>query len=218
MRAVSATVGIEAGAVRALAAGADALCIGADVDEALVTSIHRTIVDAVRSGRLEAERLHEAAGRIGELATWAAAASPGPVSRGLGAEAAKRALVTEGDVRLSAAPLVVELRPTASIAAGQAQHGLADVLKADSTVVSEGMAAPQPDGRPLVIVVRDAHRHAWEREIVEQLLAASPDAVVVEVGIPVWRPEGAAWIATHGGGRVNFEAAARALSPETVAV
>ena len=218
MRAVSATVGIEAGAVRALEAGADALCIGADVNDALVTSIHRTIVDAVRSGRLGAERLHEAADRVGELAIWAAAASPGPVRHELGAKAATRALVIEGDVRLSAAPLVVELRPAASIAAGEAQHGLADVLDTDSTVVSEGAAAPRPDGRPLVIVVRDAHRHAWERDLVKRLLAASPDAVVVEVGIPLWRPEGAAWIATHGGGRANFEAAARALSPEMVAV
>jgi beta-N-acetylhexosaminidase len=218
MRAVSATVGIEEGAVRALAAGADALCIGADVDDALVSATHRAIVGAVRSRRLEEERLYEAAGRIGELAGWAAAPAAGAPRRELGAEAATRALAVEGDVRLSDGPLVVELRPTASIPAGEPHHGLADALAADSIVLSEGATASPPKGRPLVIVVRDAHRHAWERETVERLLSDSPDAVVVEIGLPLWRPEGAAWIATHGGGRVNLEAAARVLSPDAVTV
>jgi beta-N-acetylhexosaminidase len=218
MRAVSATVGIEEGAVRALAAGADALCIGAEVDDVLVAATHRAVVDAVGSGRLQEARLHEAANRVRELGSWAAAASARAVRRELGAEAAKRALVVEGDVRLPAAPFVVELRPTASIAAGVAQHGLADVLATESTVVTEGAAPPQPDGRPLVIVVRDAHRHAWERQAVERLLGRSPDAVVVEVGLPLWRPPEAAWIATHGAGRANLEAAAAALSPDVVAV
>jgi beta-N-acetylhexosaminidase len=218
MRAVSATVGIEEGAVRALAAGADALCIGADVDDALVSATHQAIVDAVRSGRLEEQRLHEAAGRVGKLAEWAAAPSAGAVRRELGGEAARRALVVDGDVHVSATPLVVELRPAASIAAGEAQHGLADALAADSVVVSEGETAPRPDGRPLVIVTRDAHRHAWERETIERLLAESADAVVVEVGLPLWRPEGGAWIATRGGGRANIEAAARVLSPEAATV
>jgi beta-N-acetylhexosaminidase len=218
MRAVSATVGLEEGAVRALAAGADALCIGAEVDDALVGSVHRAIVDAVGSGRLREERLNEAAGRVGELAAWAAAASPGAVRRDLGAEAARRALVVDGDVRLSASPLVVELRPPASIPAGEARHGLAEVLQTESLVLTEGETAPAPDGRPVVIIVRDAHRHAWIRGTVGTLLAQSPEAIVVETGIPLWRPEGTAWIATHGGGRVNFEAAARALSPEIAAV
>jgi beta-N-acetylhexosaminidase len=218
MRAVSATVGIEQGAVRAISAGADALCVGADVDDALLGAVHRAVVDAVRSGRLPEDRLEEAAGRVRELASWAAAPSPGAVRRELGAEAAKSALLLEGDVRLTGRPFVVELRPTASIAAGEARHGLADVLGADAAVVSEGTAPPPPDGRPLVIVVRDAHRHAWERETVAWLLARSPDAVVVEVGLPLWRPDGVPWIATHGGGRPNLEAAAAALSPDAVAV
>src|SRR4029453_848686 len=50
MRAVSATVGIEEGAVRALAAGADALCLGAKVDDRLVESTHAAILEAVTSG------------------------------------------------------------------------------------------------------------------------------------------------------------------------
>ena len=44
------------------------------------------------------------------------------------------------------------------------------------------------------------------------LLALHPDAIVVETGLPLWRPEAAsAYIATHGAGRANLEAAAERL-------
>jgi beta-N-acetylhexosaminidase len=38
---------------------------------------------------------------------------------------------------------------------------------------------------------RDAHRHAAQRDVVFALLARRPDAVVVEFGLPVWRPAAA---------------------------
>jgi beta-N-acetylhexosaminidase len=215
MRAVSASVGIEEGAVRALAAGADALCLGAEVDDRLVESTHGAIGEAVTSGRLTGERLLEAAGRVDELAAWARKPSAEALRRELGADAAKRALDVQGEVRLSGRPLIFDLRPTASIAAGAAQHGLADVLEASEAIVlSEGepVARPPSDGRPVVIVVRDAHRHEWERAAAERLLTDASDAVVVEVGLPLWRPEGVRWIATHGSGRANLEAAAAALA------
>ena len=214
MRAISATVGIEEGAVRALVAGADALCLGAEIDERLVESTHGAILAAVRSGRLAQERLLEAADRVAELGLWARTPRAGAPTRKLGADTARRALEVNGDVRLSAPPLVFDLRPPASIAAGEAVHSLGDVLEASETIVLvEGDRAPVPasDGRPVVIGVRDAHRHQWEREAVERLLPQLSEAVVVELGLPVWRPEGVAWIATQGSGRVNLEAAAAAL-------
>jgi beta-N-acetylhexosaminidase len=214
MRAVSATVGIEEGAVRALAAGADALCLGAEVDHRLVESTHGAILDAVTSGRLTGERLLEAAGRVGELAAWARKPSTEALRRELGTHAARRALDVKGEVRISGLPLIFDLRPTASIAAGEALHGLADVLEASDTIVlfeGEPVPVPPSEGRPVVIVVRDAHRHKWERAAAERLLTDAPVAVLVEVGLPVWRPEGVPWIATHGSGRANLEAAAGAL-------
>jgi len=214
MRAVSATVGIEEGAVRALVAGADALCLGAEIDERLVESTHGAILAAVRSGRLAQERLLEAAGRVAELGLWARTPRAAAPTRELGVVTARRALEVSGDVRLSGPPLVFDLRPPASIAAGEALHSLGDVLEASETLVLvEGDVAPVPpaDGRPVVIVVRDAHRHEWERDAVGRLLPQVSEAVVVELGLPVWRPEGAAWIATQGSGRVNLEAAAEAL-------
>jgi len=48
---------------------------------------------------------------------------------------------------------------------------------------------------------------------VESLLAAAEDAVVVEIGMPYWRPAGASgYVATHGAGRVNLQAAVERLA------
>ena len=43
-----------------------------------------------------------------------------------------------------------------------------------------------------------------------------PD-VIVEIGLPGWRPDGVlAWIETNGAGRVNLEAAAEVIAPDAV--
>jgi beta-N-acetylhexosaminidase len=216
MRAVSATVGAEEGAVRALAAGADALCLGHDLAP---ESVHAAVVAAVRAGRLTEERVGEAASRVAELGRFVGAPDPDAAPRGIGLDAARRALECQGEVALTRPPLVVELSPEASIAAGAANHGLADAL--DSAAVVRLHDAPldprsllvEHFGRQLVVVVRDAHRHAWERVAAHALLEAAPDGVLVEVGVPVWRPEGANYVATNGLGRVNLEAAAEFLQP-----
>jgi beta-N-acetylhexosaminidase len=205
MRAISGTVGLEEGAVRALAAGADGLCLGAERTPEEVEGIHAAIVAAVREGRLPEERLREAAVRMGTLAEWTSAPRPGRDLEA-GAEAARRALRVEGDATLEDDPLVVELWPEASIAAGEAQHGLGELLGAETVRLREGEALPGTDGRPLVLVLRDAHRHAWQRELVPA------DAVVVETGVPVWRPPASrAYVTSFGAGRANLAAVAEAL-------
>jgi beta-N-acetylhexosaminidase len=69
-----------------------------------------------------------------------------------------------------------------------------------------------PPARQAVLVLRDAHRHGWMRDAAERLVTSAPDAVVVETGVPVWRPAGAAgYVATQGAGRVNLEAAVERL-------
>src|SRR5438874_495024 len=196
MRAIAATAGLEGGAVRALAAGADALCLGADLAPEQVEAVEAAIVAAVREGRLPEERLLEAASRVAETAEWAASPRPRR-DREAGAVAARRALRVEGDTSLSGEPLVVELRPEATIAAGEAKHGLGGIE------VREGEQLPPLDElRRVVIVVRDAHRHAWQRELVPA------GTIVVETGLPEWRPPAArGWIATYGAGRANRGAA-----------
>jgi beta-N-acetylhexosaminidase len=201
MRAISATVGLEGGAVRTLAAGADALCLGADLAPEQVAGVEAAIVAAVREGSLQEERVLEAASRVAGTAEWAASPRPHR-DREAGAEAARRALRVEGDTSLSGEPLVVELRPEATIAAGEAMHGPGGIE------VREGEQLPPLDdlGR-VVVVVRDAHRHAWQRELVPA------GVIVVETGLPEWRPPAArGWIATYGAGRANLEAAAELLA------
>jgi len=197
---------VEESAVGALAAGADALCLGADLTPEQVAGVQRAIVTAIREGRLQEERMQEAAGRMAALAAWASDPQAGS-DRQAGAEAARRALFVEGDPAVGANALVVELAPEPSIAAGAARHGLAEILDAEGARLVEGDALPAFDpARPLVLVLRDAHRHAWQRELVVA------GAVVVETGVPAWRPpDSRAFVATHGAGRANLAAAAEAL-------
>jgi beta-N-acetylhexosaminidase len=214
MRAVSATVGSEEGAVRALEAGADALCLGHDLRP---EPVHAAIVEAVRTGRLENGRVAEAAARVADLGR--STFERFDQSPDVGLEVARRALVADGTVALRRPPLVVELSPEASIAAGSSNHGLADVLQSATALrlhdapLDPRTLVEEHFDRQLVVVVRDAHRHTWERVAVQALLEAAPDGVVVEVGVPVWRPDGVGYIGTHGQGRVNLEAAAERLQP-----
>ncbi|MEV4089684.1 glycoside hydrolase family 3 protein, partial [Nonomuraea fuscirosea] len=70
----------------------------------------------------------------------------------------------------------------------------------------------QAAGRPLVVVVRDVHRHRWQSEALRHLLSARPDTVVVEMGLPARSDLGAVHIATYGSARVCGQAAAEALT------
>jgi beta-N-acetylhexosaminidase len=218
MRAISATVGIEEGAIRALEAGADALCLGADLDEQQTKSVLDAIVEAVRSGRLPRARVEEAVERVLLNREWVS--HPQRAERAeadVGIEAARRALRVHGHPQLSRAPLVVDLEPEPSIAAGP-MPGPGELLSrslpgSETVRLGEGMAPDRvPRDRQLVLVLRDAHRHPWQRKIADALLEKSRDAIVVEVGIPYWRPSGgAAYVATHGAGRVNLEVAAETV-------
>jgi beta-N-acetylhexosaminidase len=222
MGAISATIPMGEAGVLALAAGADALCLGADIAATHVERTCSAIVEAVRSGPLLEERLREASARVRETAAWTARRDHAAPDRAVGALAAGRVLESDGTVGLTRPPRVVELRPEALVAAGEAQYGLGDALRArmPSTEVVRVHEPPRDpaavvdgDGRQLVIVTSDAHRHAWERETVEALLALANDAVVVETGMPYWRPGGAAgYVATHGAARVNLEAAASLIA------
>ena len=191
MKGLSAMYSAGEGAVRAATAGCDALIVGHDWHEEAVDEVQAALAD-----RVPEERLREAAHRIDRLAAWARPGGGG-VDRDAGAEAARRALRVDGDVSPKGATRIVELRPVANIAAGEAEHGIGEVVR-------EGDAVPAAD----VYVVRDAHRHAWMREA-----ADVEGAVVIETGLPVWRPARArGYVATYGGGRASLEAAQEALT------
>lgn len=194
MKAVSATVGVEQGGVLALEAGVDALCIGHDLGQEAVASIRSALEGAVDPGRLD-----EAAERIRRVAEWA---SPRPGVRAeltVGLDAARRALLAEGETTLAGDAVVVELHADANIAAGEHLHGFDGARR-----VREGDDVPSADA----FVVRDAHRHPWMQEAADR-----PGAVVIEVGLPVWRPRNArGYLATSGRSRVSLQAAAERLA------
>jgi len=196
MKGLSETVGVEEGAARALAAGVDALIVGRDLGEEAVARVREAITMGVSE-----ERLAEAARRVRRVAEWAGVPRPPDVDPGAGREAARRALHVEGDVALDGPAEIVELAAEANIAAGRHAHSLTDVL-------------PSRPGGQLVLVVRDAHRNPPMREAVE----AHPEAIVVETGIPHWRPAAArGYVATYGGSRASLEAVADLLRAQVPA-
>ncbi|WP_067824461.1 glycoside hydrolase family 3 protein [Actinomadura kijaniata] len=216
MRGASGEIGIPEAAVRALVAGADLLCLGPREQEDSVRATLAAIEAAVRSGRLPLERLADAAERTGAVRRWLAGYSPAAVDRSAGLEAARRAVRITGELpSWDGAPLVVELAATGNIAVGPTPWGLGPF--APETVPAEGTAAEaatlleRATGRGLVVVLRDAHRHTGQRALATALLAARPDAVLVEMGLPVWQPEGAVHLATYGAADANARAAAELL-------
>ncbi|RMI44002.1 glycoside hydrolase family 3 protein [Streptomyces triticirhizae] len=243
MRAVAETYGLEQGCVLAVAAGADALCIGGTPsDEAEVLRLRDALVRAVRSGELPEERLHEAAERVRALGRWTAAerergaADPaGADGTGIGLTAARRAVRVSRPDDAPLQPLtgpahVVTLSPAANIAVGEetpwgpgaelarllpgttvSGHAGADAERAGPAGLARQVLAAAGE-RHLVVVVRDRHRHAWMAETVAELLAARPESVVVEMGVPHAPPVGGTHLATYGAARVCAQAAAEALT------
>ncbi|MFJ8577405.1 glycoside hydrolase family 3 N-terminal domain-containing protein [Micromonospora sp. NPDC093277] len=217
--AALAAGGVGPAAVRALAAGADLLCIGAKVDAGLVELVVEEIIGALGDGRLDRSRVEEAAGRAAELAAWTGAAgTPASTPDGLGYAAALRAVRVEGDVSGLTAPLVVQVHATSTIAEGRVPWGLGPHL-AGAEEVRAVAGETDPDelrgragDRPIVLVGRHLHRLPGARELVETLAAAHP-VTVVEMGWPgAWRPAGArAFVTTYGASHANGRAAAQVL-------
>jgi beta-N-acetylhexosaminidase len=220
MKGASATAGgIGAAAVRALAAGADLLCIGAKVDLDLVDGIVAEIVEATGDGRLALSRLEDAVARTADMAAWAATPRRQPApDADLGLSAARRAVRVEGSLDELTSPLVVQLVSGHSIAEGRVPWGLRPHLDGTEQVevvaaeASPEAIAARAGRRPIVVVGRHTHRFPASRELIERLAAEHPVGVV-EMGWPsVWRPSGArAFVTTHGASWANGRAAAEAL-------
>jgi len=94
---------------------------------------------------------------------------------------------------------------------GSAGTGLAGAA-GPGPVDAAGPGPVAAAGRSLVAVVRDAHRDEQTRSLVSALLAARPDLILVEMGLPFWRPpEGTSYLATYGASRASAHAAAELL-------
>jgi beta-N-acetylhexosaminidase len=231
MKAASAARGIPEAAVLTVIAGVDLLCLGRDTDEEMYHAVRAAIADAVTSGRLPGSRLEEAAARVASLRARLASArgsgssALGPevfdgqgvgAGDGIGLVAARRALRRSGPVPSALVdPLIVEIEPEESVAAGRFTWGFEPwaAVKRVDPAAGDGAAAGSilaaSAGRPLVLAVRDARTVL---ALVDEVLAARPDAVIVEMGVPAWTPpRGTAYLATYGASRVCAQAAAEAL-------
>ncbi|MFB6554725.1 glycoside hydrolase family 3 protein [Streptomyces sp. NPDC056405] len=231
MRAIAGTYGIERGSVLAIAAGADAICVGGGLsDEGTVRRLCDALVEAVRSGELPEDRLADAAERVRALARWTAshradAGAGEAVDGDVGLRAARRALrvtTAEDFTPLTDPPYVAALTPVANIAVGdETPWGIAAelfrLLPGTETGSFTGPDAGHEvlaaaGSRRVVAVVRDEHRHPWMAAALDTLLAARPDTIVVEMGVPRAEPRGSLHLATHGAARVCGRAAAEAIA------
>jgi beta-N-acetylhexosaminidase len=208
MAGASAGQGIPRAAVRALAAGADLLCLGPDKDADLVRATQREIVAAVGSGELDAERLAGSAARVRRLAQRPRRSAPSPADVGVrqlaGARAALRVEGVLPDLR-EAVVLSVETEP--NIAVGTVPWGLPAAVRMSP---DDG---PPPGSAPLLVQVREAHRRPDVLQLLERL-AAGRTVVLLEWG---WPGELAGALARlprlvpFGSARPSVEAVAEAL-------
>ncbi|GAB3683741.1 glycoside hydrolase family 3 N-terminal domain-containing protein [Angustibacter aerolatus] len=224
MRGASGGRGEPAAAVLAVAAGVDLLCLGADKDEQVHLDVVAALEAAVHDGSLPAERLLDAARRVDvaadEVARLRRAAEPPSADTTSSARAAAAAVRVQGDLPDLAGALVVRVRTGTNVAVGEVPWGLPDpsalpdVLRLDvdeRTDADQVLAAA--GGRPLVVLVREQHRHAWVGALLDRLAAARPDLVAVEMGWP--GPDvvpGGAVVHTFGASRANAGALDAVLS------
>ncbi|HKE51803.1 MAG TPA: glycoside hydrolase family 3 N-terminal domain-containing protein, partial [Actinomycetes bacterium] len=224
MGAIAGTVGIGEGAVRALIAGADMVCIGPSKGADVVAEVQGAIVAAVRSGRLPEDRLVDAGRRIDALVDWVTTAPRAERDGQVGLVAARRAIKFEGVRPHLVRPLVVELEEEFNLAVSPGMPwGLASALRSrdpdtEEVTVSryDGRIEPlltSATDRSVIVVARDAHRYPWQQRLISELATRRPDTVLVEMGLPIWRPsEIAAYVATYGVGRSNAAAAVELLA------
>jgi beta-N-acetylhexosaminidase len=212
--------GLASASVRALAAGADALCIGGAAFEAdVLDRITAEIAAAVRSGALPEERLAEASRRASDLRTPPVATALAPVDRELGLAAARKALRVMGEPRLDGPPLVLDVTTEPSIAAGPMPWGLGPHL-AELVPGTRVMRVTPANGDEIlrvadgfgkvVVATREAHRHPAVRDLLAAL--GGLDLIHVETGAPGTDLGTKPRIDTFSGSYVSLRAAAEMLA------
>ncbi|MEP7021197.1 MAG: beta-N-acetylhexosaminidase [Pseudonocardiales bacterium] len=225
MAAIRDTIGVAEGAVRSLAAGADLVCI--DVEVTGQQEVRAAVLAAARDGRLDRTQLAASAARVHALQTWAR-----PVTNDaddtdvtdIGLDAARRALILDcAGLPLRRAPYVIDAGacPMAGIAG--TSTGLLAALRHRDPATRGSVVQPPVDvaamleqagDQPVVLAVRDAHRLDGQRALLDEVLAARPDAVVVGCGTAADAALAPGrYVGTLGRARVNLQAAAEVLLP-----
>lgn len=222
MKAISADLGMGEACVRALEAGADLLILDAPHQRDAETDFADAVAAveaAVVSGRLNADRLAASAAINATLARpGAPAATPDAVGcaqaelEAVGARAAAAALQTRGDVQITSAPVLLDLRRRLNHASGRTGGALLEAVRFfDRQARAVDGVDEVPAGSALVVLTREPLADPAEGEALAAALAARPDAVVVHGGVAAAAPEAERLVLTHGVGRANANAAAEAM-------
>jgi beta-N-acetylhexosaminidase len=205
MDAIAATIGTSAGAVRALAAGADLLLMSHRLDRARAAV--DAIVAAVEGGEVPLARLQSAAARVRGLRERYAVLRPfaGELDLDLPQRAAQRAVtLVRGDVRLRPGKPVSVISFEGTIADGAAgarpaSPSLSAALRARRQKSELMRVALEPDpadvdvllahlpalgDRNFVLVIRRAHLYPAQRAAVERIIERVPDAILVSAREP----------------------------------
>ncbi len=238
MAAVRESVGIGGGAVQALVAGADLLCIGnptnpgdaaaSDQDEQDFLAARDAIVAALRDGTLARECVEQARDRVRMLAAKLAAAPPVETREFDGPGIVRRALRVSagasdtGTDAAASALSVVDARRRSTLAVDSAASYVADALAGEGFRVRLDVARATDDERDaaldaalaaegrLVLLIDRPDVDAAQRALVELAAVRDPHAVVVNVGLAAQHPLPLPVVDVGAASRVGAEAA-RAL-------
>lgn len=224
MAGASGELGIPEAAVRALAAGVDLLCIGTRNTDEQLAEIELAIASAVVEGRLDADRIVDAAKRVAAVAETLTVDEPKDITTEVSEEAIAET-TRAFDIRVDDATLdaarapaaIVSLDAVANIAVGVAPWGPFTVAdpwpgvpivgvdvgsQADESVEDAvaRIAAAAGDGL-LIVVGKGNHRHARSTQLVDALRAAGRAVLTVDMG---WPDDARAYadIATFGASRL----------------
>lgn len=233
MAAVRETVGLGEGAVAALAAGADLLCVGnptnpgeamlPDQDQHDFQAVRDAIVEALQSGRLSRARVEEAAARVARMAAQVRAREVVSTQPYDADEIIRRAVTVSG--RLTPIPdaqtRVLDIRRGSTLAVDSAAGHVALALAAggpidrlDATGAAEDQiqtAIVRLGTAPAVVLADRLDMGAEQRALVERIVSTVPGIVVVDVGLPGPAIDGAAVIEVRGAGLLGARHARRLL-------
>lgn len=246
MAAIRESVGIGGGAVRALAAGADLLCIGNPTnpgpaagpaqDEQDFNAAFGAIVAALREGTLPRARVAEAAARVSRLADRLATARNGsggdPEPATDFGDVVDRALTVHGDLGGAAAGLaVIDARRASTLAVDSAAAYVAEELArggwrtrldasaadagARAAAVADAVEAGRARALRTTLLVDRLDTDAGQRALRDELAAAVPDAVVVDVGLGGAAPGPLPVVEVRAASRIGAERVRELLTDPT---
>lgn len=231
MAAIREQVGIGGGAVRALAAGADLLCIGnptnpgaamlPDQDERDYLAARDAIIAAVRSGELSRARIEDAAHRVAAMADAVRQRSAAPAVSFDGDGIADRAVRVQGELPsfTDAPTTVIDLRRASSLAVDSAASHVAlalaaggEIVRLDAISASREQitdAASRASAGQSLVLVDSVEADSPQRAVLDSIRSLLPAIAAVNVGLPA-EAEGAV-ISSPAASMLAARAARRAM-------